>query len=201
MDAALYRAVNRFAAHTGWAHWFFIGMAKYGIGLFAIALLAGWWLGRQASAPDGVVAVWWAGGAALIALGIAQLIGNAVDRGRPYTAMPTAHVLTSRTSDFSFPSDHATVAGAVAVGLLLAGAKFGSRRLGWLTVGLALLLAVSRVYVGVHYPGDVFAGLALGGAVAAVGLPLVLFVFRPIEHRLSRTRLSILFSRHTVRSR
>ena len=58
MDARLFRSVNRLATRTGWAHWFFIGVAKYGIVLLAVALLAGWWLGRRAE-PGAVVAVMW----------------------------------------------------------------------------------------------------------------------------------------------
>jgi undecaprenyl-diphosphatase len=46
------------------------------------------------------------------------------------------------------------------------------RRLGYVVIGLALLLAFARVYVGVHYFGDVLAGLAFGGIVAAAGVPL-----------------------------
>ena len=52
------------------------------------------------------------------------------------------------TKDFSFPSDHATVAGAVAGGLGIV-----DRRLGRIAVGLAVLMAAARVYVGAHYPG------------------------------------------------
>ncbi|MFD3498909.1 phosphatase PAP2 family protein [Streptomyces sp. NPDC058676] len=69
--------------------------------------------------------------------------------------------------DWSFPSNHATIAGAAAVTLALV-----RRTALWLTAPLALLMASSRVFVGVHYPHDVAAGLALGAAVAfaVVGL-------------------------------
>jgi membrane-associated phospholipid phosphatase len=137
MDSAAYRAVNRLAAHTSWLHWLFIALAKYGIVLFAVGLVAAWWSARQANEPEGVMAAVWAGASALIALGLAQVIGGVVDRARPYTAMPTARVLVSRTTDFSFPSDHATIAGAVAVGLLLAGITRGSHRIGVIAGALA----------------------------------------------------------------
>lgn len=57
----------------------------------------------------------WAGAGAVVALGVGQLIGHALDRARPYAVMPNAHVLITRTSDFSVPSDHATAVGAVAL--------------------------------------------------------------------------------------
>ena len=100
----------------------------------------------------------WAAAAALIALEIAQLIGRAVDRTRPFHALSSVHVLIARSADFSFPSDHATTAGAVSVGLLFAGRRIW----GAIAVICALVMAFARVYVGVHYPGDVLAGLTLG---------------------------------------
>ena len=44
MDASLYRAINRFAARTGWLHSPLVAYAKYGVALFALALLVAWWL-------------------------------------------------------------------------------------------------------------------------------------------------------------
>ena len=55
------------------------------------------------------------------------------------------------------PSDHAVVAGAVIVGVLLY-----NWRLGLAATVAGLALAFDRVYVGAHYPGDVPAGLVLG---------------------------------------
>jgi undecaprenyl-diphosphatase len=40
MDSRLFRDVNSFADHTGWAHWLVTGYARYGIVLFAVLLLA-----------------------------------------------------------------------------------------------------------------------------------------------------------------
>ncbi len=199
MDAAAFRAVNRFAAHTGWMHWLFTTVARYGIVAFALALVAAWWTARAEGSVSGVSAAVWAGAGALIALGLAQVIGGAVDRARPYTAMPATHVLIGRTTDFSFPSDHATVAGAVAAGLVLAGTR---RWLGPAAVVFAAVMAFSRVYVGVHYPGDVLAGLALGAAVAAAGTPLVRRVLVPIGERIARTPAApLLVKPHTDRGR
>src|SRR5436190_12874985 len=124
--------------------------------MFAVGLLVGFWLGRQRASSSDVAVVVGTVAAILVARGVAQLIGHAVDRARPYEAMPSVSVLIARTKDFSFPSDHATMAGAVAGGLW-----FVHRRLGVAAAALALLMAFARVYVGAHYPGDVVAGLVL----------------------------------------
>ncbi len=62
----------------------------------------------------------------------------------------------------AFPSGHSTTMGALA---LLAGRLFP--RLWPVAWGIALLVAISRVIVGKHYPSDVVAGLALGAVLAA----------------------------------
>lgn len=184
MDSSLYRWINRLADRTGWAHSLFKANAGYGIALFAVLLLIAYIDGRQHDDLTAVAASVWAGAAALVALGIGQLIGGAVDRLRPYETMTNMHVLVDKTTDFSFPSDHATAAGAVAVGLL-----FANRRWGIVAAVLAVLMAFTRVYVGAHYPGDVLAGLALGGAVAAAGWFTVVPVLRRVAGWLAGTPL------------
>jgi undecaprenyl-diphosphatase len=165
----------------------FIAYAKYGVVLFAALLLAGWWLARSRADIDGVAAIAWAGAGAVVALGLGQLIGHAVDRARPYAVMPTAHVLITRTSDFSFPSDHATAVGAVAAGLWLA-----NRRLGLLAAGLAAVMAFARVYVGAHYPGDVAAGLLLGAGVVVALHRIATKILRPLLGHLAQSPLRLL---------
>lgn len=164
MDASWYQWINRFADRTNFAHGFFRAYAGAGVVVFAALLLITFLDGRLHGRSDEVAGSVWAGAAALIALEIGQWIGTAIDRARPYESLPNVHVLVSRTTDFSFPSDHATMAGAVAVGLL-----FANRRWGIVASMAAVLMAFTRVYVGAHYPSDVLAGLALGGLVAATG--------------------------------
>ncbi len=192
MDNSLFRWINRLANRTGWAHGFFTAYAKYRIVLFAVLLVAAYLDGRQHDDLRAVAGSVWAAGAALVALGIGQLIGGAIDRARPYEAMTGVHLLVDKTTDFSFPSDHATAAGAVAVGLLIT-----NRRWGIVATVLAIVMAFTRVYVGAHYPGDVIAGLALGGAIAAAGIVLVVPPLTRIAERLSRTRFRVLLISQT----
>ena len=182
MDASLFRWINRLANRTSWAHGFFTAYAKYGIVLFAVLLLAAYLDSRQHGDLRAVAGSVWAGGAALAALGIGQLIGGAIDRARPYETLTGVQLLVHRTADFSFPSDHATAAGAVAVGLLLT-----NRRWGTITAVFAVVMAFARVYVGAHYPVDVLAGLGLGAAVAAVGGTVIVPMLTRVAARLSRT--------------
>lgn len=163
LDAQLFADVNGFAAATPGLHPFLLAYASYGIALFAALMLAGWWVARGKADPPTMAKALWAPLGMLIALGINQLIVAAVNEPRPYATLPGILVLAPRSLDPSFPSDHAVVAGAVTAGLFLV-----SRRLGWLSTVAAVVMAFARVYVGVHYPHDVAAGLVLGAAICLV---------------------------------
>ncbi|MEO5680957.1 MAG: phosphatase PAP2 family protein [Acidimicrobiales bacterium] len=185
IDASMFRAVNRFADRTSWAHGAVVVYAKsIGIVAFAVLLVAGWWVARGRADLDQMARVLWAGAGALVALGVNQVIGSLIDRARPFETLADVHVLVSRTTDFSFPSDHAVVAGAVAAGLVLA-----HRGIGMVAVVLAMVLALARVYVGTHYPADVVAGLALGAVVVVVGALAAIPLIRALVGVLARSPL------------
>lgn len=189
MDKIVYRWFNKLADHTGWAHGAMRFYAKDGVILFAAFLLIAFLEARHHGRLDRVAGACSAGASALIALGLGQLIGNAIDRLRPYEVMSNMHVIVDKTTDFSFPSDHATMAGAVAVGLLLV-----SRRWGRMAVVAAIAMAITRVYVGAHYPSDVITGLALGGGVAFACSRYLVPHLTKVAHAVARTRFRPLIS-------
>jgi membrane-associated phospholipid phosphatase len=163
LDDRLLIDVNSLARHTGWAHGAILGYATYGVLLFAGLLLAAVLLRRTASDAR-LAAAGWACLATVLAVGLNQPLVSAFAEARPYTAHHGLLVLASHSTDASFPSDHAVMAGAAAAGLWLA-----SRVLGTVAVGAALVMAFSRVYIAAHYPWDVVAGLLFGTLVALLG--------------------------------
>jgi undecaprenyl-diphosphatase len=103
-----------------------------------------------------------AGLSAGLALAIAQVLSRIVDRPRPFVADPGGvHLFVQHAPDPGFPSDHATAAFAIAVAIFM-------RHRGWgaVTLVAAVVLAIGRVGMGIHYPSDVLAGAALGSACA-----------------------------------
>src|SRR2546430_14655888 len=126
MDDRLLTAINHFARATGWLHPAMVAYAGYGVVVFALLLVAGWWLARRSGQPRVMAAALCAGAATLLAVAINQPIVGAVARARPYTAHPGLLVLAHRSADFSFPSDHATMAGAAALGLWLVSPWLGA---------------------------------------------------------------------------
>ena len=167
LDDQLLLAANAFAERTGWLHAAMLGYATYGVVLFAMLLWAGLLLARHRPAKT-LAAAGWACLATALAVAVNQPVGHLFAEARPYATHPQLLVLATHTSDFSFPSDHAVMAGASTAGLLLF-----SRRLGLTAAAAALLMAFARVYIGAHYPWDVAAGLALGAAVTLLGWLLV----------------------------
>ena len=160
-DRGDFLRVNELARSTPWLHTPFVLYATYGVLLFGALLVAGFLLARARRDPLLVARSLLAGAGVLLAVAVNQPLVHAVAERRPYDQLQGVLVLVHRSADGSFPSDHATMAGAAAVGLLVV-----SRRLGALAVAAALVMAFTRVYVGAHFPVDVVAGLAVGAAVA-----------------------------------
>lgn len=74
----------------------------------------------------------------------------------------------SGPTDYAFPSDHTALVTALAAGIWLV-----DRRLGALAAALALTEGFTRVYLGMHYPHDVAAGMLLSSALILGGWALV----------------------------
>lgn len=169
-DSALYRDITDFAHDTpmwvqhGAGIWTEAGLLVF-VALFATA----WWRARR-DTPHAFAIAALAPVATAVAYVCSEALKSAVTQERPCRAVAGAAASLAECpphGDWSFPSNHATIAGAAAVALALV-----RRALLWLTAPLALLMAFSRVFVGVHYPHDVLAGLVLGTLVALVAVRL-----------------------------
>ena len=102
------------------------------------------------------------------------VLKNAIGRERPPLADPRVHALIPLPHDPSMPSGHAMMAFAGATLLALV-----APRVGWVFFALAAGIAISRVYLGVHFPSDVVVGAAIGALIGA----LAYAVLRPLEPR------------------
>ena len=181
---ALFGEVNEFARDTPWLHGPAVAFANYGIVVFGLLLVLGWWIARGQSARV-MAAALTAPLSTLVAVAINQPIVAHVAESRPYVAHPHMLLLVTASADPSFPSDHATMAGAVAAALWLV-----SWRLGLTASILAVAMAATRVYVGAHYPQDVIAGLALGVAVALVVWLIARIPMTRLVEWMRQTRLA-----------
>jgi undecaprenyl-diphosphatase len=98
-----------------------------------------------------------------------KLIKTRAVRERPYITHPAISCIAAPLDRYSFPSGHTLHAVSFAVIAIQAFPV-----LAWLLVPLALLIALSRVVLGLHYPSDVVAGALLGEGIAQVTLLLPL---------------------------
>lgn len=95
------------------------------------------------------------------------------ERPRPFEVLPEIQLIDARPASPSFPSGHAAMAGA---GALAAGRMLPAARL--LLWPIGLLIGLSRVYLGMHWPTDVLSGLLLG-----FGIAWFVLGGRPIQHK------------------
>lgn len=166
MDTSVYRAIHTFTGNSTWLHGFMAAYALWGgLVLLAGMLVGAWWSARRRTDGRSAVATsLLTGVATIVAVGLnAQVISPLIGRVRPCNALAHMTTLLPCNPDYSMPSDHAIIGGAFAAGLWII-----DRRLGIVATLLSLLLAFSRVYVGVHYPSDVLVGLIAGALITSM---------------------------------
>ena len=83
---------------------------------------------------------------------------NIVARTRPYEVVEGLTLLVGKAHDYSFPSGHSCASFASAFAIY----KTAPKKYGIAALVLASLIAFSRLYVGIHYPTDVIAGVVIG---------------------------------------
>ncbi|MET7690505.1 phosphatase PAP2 family protein [Streptomyces sp. NPDC005483] len=165
VDGTEYLDVVRLARHApAWLDGAVSFWSTYGLAVFAVLAVVGWWFARRGGDAAAVTALA-VPVVVVLAYGVDALVKLAVREDRPCQSLRVTTLETCPApGDWSFPSNHAAIA-AAAVALL-----FVSRRLGAVAAVAALAMAVSRVWVGAHYPHDVVAGVLVGGLVALMAM-------------------------------
>ncbi|MFG2602304.1 phosphatase PAP2 family protein [Streptomyces sp. NPDC048514] len=188
IDGSVYAdVVSRVQRAPGWLNDIVSLWSTFGLALFAVFMVAGWWRARRTGAADAVTA---------LAVPVVVIAAYAVDMGvklivREDRPCQSLHARTLEAcpapGDWSFPSNHTALAAAAAVALV-----FVSRRLGAVAVVAALAMGASRVWVGAHYPHDVLAGAMVGGLVALTTMLVLRHRSETMARRLAAVRLGAL---------
>ncbi|TDC60934.1 phosphatase PAP2 family protein [Micromonospora sp. KC207] len=176
-----YHDIVRFADGTPEpVQWFAAHFTEWSIVLLGLLLVAAA-LPKLGAGPRNLALALAAPVTVVLAYGGSELLKIVVDEDRPCRAPVDLAIIAGQcppAGDWSFPSNHSTIAGALAAAILLL-----SPRLAWYAIPLAVFAAFSRVFVGLHYPHDVLAGLLLGALVTTAGTPLLA---RPANELLRR---------------
>jgi undecaprenyl-diphosphatase len=203
--------INHYAGHWPWLDVLMIFCANILIFFWPVLLLLLWGLPRpwrtHPLGPEeaGIIqecrsTALWAPVACILAFAFNLIIENFIFEPRPFISH-TVHLLVTHTADDSFPSDHVAVSFAIIgtlffaipwllmrvtkkrTGLQILSDSLVRRPL--ILMGIALLMGCcigfARVYVGVHYPGDIIGGAISGCCAAAVITLLRRLLARPTE--------------------
>ncbi|MGY4688373.1 phosphatase PAP2 family protein [Salibacterium sp. K-3] len=176
MDVALFEQINGAAGRWDWLDLLMTVLSSYGFILaFVIIVLL---LFTQKRGP-----AWLSLLSLAAALGLNYLIKMLVNRPQPFVTRD-ASVLMEQSASPSFPSDQAVIMGVCLALFFCIG-----RQAGWMALFPVLLVLVSRVYTGHHYPLDVLSGALLGALVMGTAVWIR-------KKRSRRSRFTPSYSRH-----
>ncbi len=108
----------------------------------------------------------------IIASFLVSLIKPTVGELRPFLVLQHVNLLVYESGKYSFPSGHTSLVFTMAT---ILGLKF--RKL-YPALIIAAIVGFSRIYLGVHYPGDILGGIIIGVLSGLLALKLGDFIFK-----------------------
>ncbi len=181
-DIWLFRLVNGHLAHPA-ADELMLFLTDAALSLPLLLLAGAFMIVRRGR--DGLVVLL----LAAIAVGIADFTASGIlkplfHRVRPCFALEGVRLLVSQSRSWSFASSHAANSAAVAttVWIFFRAGALVDRAYVAVMLLYGLLVALSRIYVGVHYPGDVLGGIAVGIASASLVYTVAAWIVKRYVH-------------------
>lgn len=178
LDHLLFKKINELAGDNNIADWMGIFGARYLIVVIAASVLRYVFIYKnKAEKYINLRVAWNAALGAGLGLLVNLIISIFIDRPRPYDIGLGENIYGSVFTQGSFPSEHTTIAFALATAVFLT-----YRRFGGVLLVLAGIVGFSRIYVGIHYPTDAAAGALVGFISAYVAVkfitPLIFRMFK-----------------------
>lgn len=158
LDTKLFYLINNLAQKSQFWDQIWVFANKYGIALFTVIVLLYFFRSRKI--------FWTAALSAILSRGIlTEAIRYLYHRPRPFMALENVKLLIEmKNNEASFPSGHTAYMFAIALAVYLFNKKIGG-----ILILVALLLSVTRIYLGVHYPLDIIGGII----IAAISVYIV----------------------------
>ncbi len=161
IDVWVFMLLNTRGNRPPWIDWTMLGATQIGHGFFAVIMAIAFylWVDRLLSYELilGTLTLWL----------VVELMKILIRRRRPYIKLKGIRIIGERARGHSFPSGHTSQAFFLATMLFQ---HFETGFSGMLILySIALLVGITRIYVGMHYPRDVIAGSVLGTAWGLLG--------------------------------
>ncbi len=173
LDYQLFELINQFAGKSHFLDQLVILFSKYGPILFGLVFV--WlWFSKKGDPYENKQIVLLAVTIVFMTLGLAKLMELAYFRPRPFVSHSVNLLSDKSSGDPSFPSNHAAGAFAFAFTLF-----WRRRKAGAILLVFALFMALSRLFLGVHYPSDVTVGAILALLVACLVISQRRFLHPP----------------------
>lgn len=161
IDVWAFMMFNMHGIRPRWVDWMMLGATQLGHGIFAGILAAIFYF-----RVDHLLAYEVILGTLTLWL-IVELMKIIIRRRRPYLHLKEIRIVGERARGHSFPSGHTSQSFFMATLIIQ---HFNAGPIGGLTLySIALLVGITRIYVGMHYPRDVIGGAVLGTAWGLLG--------------------------------
>lgn len=149
MNVDLFRTINDFGKEYTYLNNFFIFMAEYMVFVLAFIALIFWFTRREENRMMIISATI----SFILAEMMGKIAGTLHSNNQPFAELSNVNKLIEKAVDNSFPSDHTILFFAFCMTFFMY-----QKRWRYIWIMLALVVGISRIWVGVHYPADVIVG-------------------------------------------
>ncbi|SFD51641.1 undecaprenyl-diphosphatase [Bacillus sp. 491mf] len=160
----VFRAINDLGKQYSFLNSAVVFLAEYMVYILGLIIIA-YWFTRSEKNRMMIIQ-------AMVAFVIAEMVGKIAGKFysnyQPFAVLSDVNKLVDHAVDNSFPSDHTILFFSICFSFWLV-----HKKTGWLWLILACCVAISRIWVGVHYPFDVAIGALIGCTSALVSYWLV----------------------------
>ncbi|CAH2714480.1 Undecaprenyl-diphosphatase BcrC [Neobacillus rhizosphaerae] len=149
----IFRSINDLGKEYNFLNPIAIFMADYMLYVLALGMLVYWFTRTNKNR----MMVLQGGLAFILAEVLGKIAGTLYYHHQPFAELPNVNKLIEHSIDNAFPSDHSILFFSICFSFWLV-----RRKEGWMWLIFACIVGISRIWVGVHYPGDVLAGALIG---------------------------------------
>ncbi|WP_442892120.1 phosphatase PAP2 family protein [Companilactobacillus sp. HBUAS59699] len=163
MDIYLFRSVNNLANKSDLLNLVGIFTAKYTVYILALIMICLWFVKRNDSKFRQMLMI------SVISCLLSELVGkfiagNIYFHRQPFAVLSSVNQLIPKSVGNSFPSDHTIVFFSIMIIFFI----YTKSKIRYIFPVIAIIVGLSRIFVGVHYPIDVFVGASIGTIISII---------------------------------